>query len=124
MGLALLWVCVSNMHSIISVGWIGAKIDFGRSQGGVGVDIFSVLDLRVSTWVTYSPQDSVQRLLLSPPVRTVDDSLKILPLYSTEDRVGVHYFLLLKKAKKKAAKMGAQVPDAVTIGSTPRKRSQ
>jgi hypothetical protein len=27
MGLALLWVCVSNMHSIISVGWIGAKMD-------------------------------------------------------------------------------------------------
>jgi hypothetical protein len=65
MGLALLWVCVSNMHSIISVGWIGAKIDFGRSQGGVGVDIFSVLDLHVSTWVTYSPQDSVQRFLLA-----------------------------------------------------------
>jgi hypothetical protein len=53
------------MHSIILVWALGAKIDFRRSQQGVGVDIFSVLALRVSPWVTYSPADSVQRLLLS-----------------------------------------------------------
>jgi hypothetical protein len=58
--------------SIILVWALGAKIDFRRSKGGVGVDIFSVLDLRVSTWVTYSPQDSVQRLLLKG--QTIRDS--------------------------------------------------
>jgi hypothetical protein len=52
------------MHSIILVWALGVKTDFRGLQGGVGVDIFSVLALRVSTWVTYSPQDSVQRLLL------------------------------------------------------------
>jgi hypothetical protein len=66
MALALVWVCVSNMHSIISVGWIGAKSNFGGSQLRVSCDIFPVLDLRICTWVTYSPQDSVQRLLLAP----------------------------------------------------------
>jgi hypothetical protein len=64
MGLALLWVWVGKVHSIILVACFGNKLDFCRSQGGVGVDIFSVLALHVSTWVTYSPQDSVQRLLL------------------------------------------------------------
>jgi hypothetical protein len=43
---------------------LGAKRENGRSQVRDSVDIFSVLALRVSTWVTYSPQDSVQRLLL------------------------------------------------------------
>jgi hypothetical protein len=64
MGLALLWVWVGKVHSIILVACFGNKLDFCWSQGGVGVDIFSVLALHVSTWVTYSPQDSVQRLLL------------------------------------------------------------
>jgi hypothetical protein len=64
MALALVWVCVSNMHSIILVACFGNKLDFQRSQVRDSVEIFSVLDLHISTWVTYSPQDSVQRLLL------------------------------------------------------------
>jgi hypothetical protein len=63
MVLAILWVCGSHWHSNVMVGALGNKLDFCRSQQGVGVDIFSVLALRISMWVTYSPQDSVQRLL-------------------------------------------------------------
>jgi hypothetical protein len=72
MVLAILWVCVGNMHSIVMVGALRNKLDFRRSQQGVGVDIFSVLALRISTWVTYSPQDSVQRLLLCLRSRASD----------------------------------------------------
>jgi hypothetical protein len=34
-----------------AIGWIGAKINFGWSQLRVRVDIFPVLDLRISIWV-------------------------------------------------------------------------
>jgi hypothetical protein len=64
MALALLWVCVGKGRSTVTVCHLGAKRKNGGSQQGLRVDIFSVLALRVSTWVTYSPQDSVQRLLL------------------------------------------------------------
>jgi hypothetical protein len=60
MVLAILWVCGSHWRSIILVACFGNKLDFCRSQVRDSVDIFSVLDLHVSTWVTYSPQDSVQ----------------------------------------------------------------
>jgi hypothetical protein len=40
MVLALLWVCVSNMHSIILVWALGAKRENGGSQARASVDIF------------------------------------------------------------------------------------
>jgi hypothetical protein len=60
-------VVVNNPDDIrnsVLIRLLGAKCENGRSQVRDSVDIFSVLALRVSTWVTYSPQDSVQRLLL------------------------------------------------------------
>jgi hypothetical protein len=65
MVLAILWVCVSNMHSHVMVWALGAKSDFGGSGLSVRFDIFPVLGLHICTWVTYSPQDSVQGLVLT-----------------------------------------------------------
>jgi hypothetical protein len=66
----ILWYWPSY-GSVAAIGvvsyWLRALVTnwiFSRSQVRDSVDIFSVLDLHVSTWVTYSPQDSVQRLLL------------------------------------------------------------